>query len=311
MAIVPNLGLLPFPYPPPFLAIVTPFALMPFSTAFVLWVVLTSLVYALGAARVAPLPYAFANPPILVDLMIGQTGLLVGGIFMSGLALIFSAPFTAGAIFGLLVLKPQLALMLPVATVAGRMWKVLAGALLSLMTVLLAGLLLFGRESYQGFFAILPYYAGFIGNSSWNWVELASPFAFARFLGIDQSPALMIQAFFSVAAGGLTWIAWSRDWEEKLPILAAASLLASPYLLTYDAVLLIVPAGHLLARRRLWLVALLWLLCALPVVHFYGLYDGPNTIPLAAAISLGVMARSHVRPSDLARISNAQRAPYS
>jgi hypothetical protein len=226
--------------------------------------------------------------------MIGQTGLLVGGLFILGVTLLSTAPLAAGAILGLLVLKPQLALMLPVATIAGAKWKVIAGALLSSMAVLIAGLLLFGRESYEGFFALLPHYAGFIRNSSWNWVELASPFAFARYIGIAQSPALIIHGIVAIAAAGLTWIAWSRDWEEKTPILAAASLLASPYLLTYDAILLIIPAGLLLRQQRFWSVALLWILCALPVVHFYGLYEGPNTIPVAAILSLTLVSTPHL-----------------
>jgi hypothetical protein len=226
--------------------------------------------------------------------MIGQTGLLVGGIFILGIALLPTAPFGAGAILGLLVLKPQLAMMLPVATIAGGRWKVIAGALLSSITVSIAGLLMFGRESYEAFFTLLPHYAEFIRNSSWDWIELASPFAFARDVGISQAPALAIHTIVAIAAAGLTWIAWSRDWEEKIPIVAAASLLASPYLLTYDAVLLIVPAGYLLARRRFWCVGLLWLLCALPVVHFYGLYEGPNTIPLAAILSLGLVSAPHL-----------------
>jgi hypothetical protein len=54
-----------------------------------------------------------ANPPALVDLMIGQTGFLTTGIYLFGLTLLPSSPFAAGAILGLLLIKPQLALLLP------------------------------------------------------------------------------------------------------------------------------------------------------------------------------------------------------
>jgi hypothetical protein len=294
-AVVPDVGLLPFPYPPPFLAFVTPFALMPFGISFAIWVILTALLYAFAAKRVAPLPYAFATPPALVDLLIGQTGLLTGGLLIFGITMMESAPFAGGALLGLLIVKPQFALMLPVAALAGRKWRVILGALVSSLTALAIGLALFGFEAFRAFLAILPHYLAFIKHSGWNWVELASPFASARYVGIAEGPALVIQSAFALAAAAVTWIAWRRDWNEKVPILAAATLLGSPYLLTYDAAILIVPAGYFIARRRWWSVGPIWLLAALPVAHFFKLYEGPNTIPLAAAASLWLMARPHLR----------------
>jgi hypothetical protein len=92
-------------------------------------------------------------------------------------------------------------------------------------------------------------------------------------------------------------VAWLQNWSEKVGILAAASLLISPYLLTYDALLLIIPAAYLIKRRHWWALLLLWSLCALPVLHFYDLYQGPNTIPLAALFACwNLRERAIVRP---------------
>jgi hypothetical protein len=307
-SIVPRVGLLPFPYPPPFLIVVAPFALASFPVAFVIWVVITCSVYTYAAARAAPLPYAMANPPVLVDLLIGQTGLLVGGAFILGLTLVPIAPVAAGAVLGLLVIKPQLALMLPIAMVAGREWSVILGAILSSAAAMAASLVLFGYGAYQGFFQILPHYVAYMRQGSWNWAELASPFAFARYVGVNQSAALAIQGVAAVAAGMLTWVAWSRNWKEKTSIVAAASLLASPYLLTYDSVLLIVPAGYFVARGQYGIVGLLWVLCALPVLHFYDLYEGPNTIPVAALIILAILTTPHLHEGSAETRNEISRA---
>ena len=78
-------------------------------------------------------------------------------------------------------------------------------------------------------------------QDKWPWNEFISVFAFVRYFGIDQSIALTIHFIVAAAAAVLTWIAWSRDWEGQLPILAAATLLIPPYLLTYDALLMIIP----------------------------------------------------------------------
>jgi len=83
-------GLMPFPYPPPFLAIVTPFAAPPFGIAFILWVAITATFFALATRRAAPLSFAFGNTPAAIDFMIGQNGFLICGIFILGLSLIVS-----------------------------------------------------------------------------------------------------------------------------------------------------------------------------------------------------------------------------
>jgi hypothetical protein len=304
-AAAPDVGIMPFPYPPPFLMIVTPFALVSFPIAFILWGVITAGLYALAGRRVAPLAFVLANPPIIVALMIGQSSLLTGAIFIYGLTLVTTAPLAAGMVLGLLIIKPQLALMLPIAMIAGRQWRVIAGAMISAVSVLVVALILFGPAAYRGFFDILPNYVGYMRQGSWDWAELASTFALARYFELSPWVAWAIQLIAAVSAATITAIAWSRDWSEKIAILAAASLLASGYLFTYDAVLLIVPAGILISQARFRTLGLLWLLCALPVVHFYKLYDGPNTIPLACLFSLALMAAPHLKRSG-ARPAPAQ-----
>ena len=57
--VAPHVGLIPFPYPPPFLILVTPFALLSFGLAFTFWSAITASFYALASSRVAPLRFAF------------------------------------------------------------------------------------------------------------------------------------------------------------------------------------------------------------------------------------------------------------
>jgi hypothetical protein len=54
----------------------------------------------------------------------------------------------------------------------------------------------------------------------------------------------------------------------------------------------VIPIGWLVAQNRHpWLVALLWVLCMLPISAFFGLYSGPNTVPVAAIVATYVMFR--------------------
>ena len=81
-----------------------------------------------------------------------------------------------------------------------------------------------------------------------------------------------------------------------MPILAAATLLASPYLFTYDGLLLLVPIAFLLRERRSALgVAAIWLLSLLPMARGFADYPGPNTLCLAALVALAVLWRGRSR----------------
>ena len=133
-------------------------------------------------------------------------------------------------------------------------------------------------------------------QGTWPWYEFVSVFAFLRWFGIGPTVALAAHAFVAIGAAALTWIAWSRDWEEQVPILAAATLLFTPYLLTYDALLMIIPMGFWMRQEpRPWLAGALWLLCLLPIAAYFHLYRGPNTVPLAAILFLGVVAAGRLR----------------
>ena len=279
-------GLLPFPYPPPYLFFVLPFGLVPFWLAFPLWVGLTGTLYVLAARRLAPLPYSLVNPAALPCALIGQNGLLTTAIFIRGSEFVETRPFTAGLLLGLLVIKPQLALLLPVALLASSNWRAIAGAATSSIGLLVLALAAFGWESYQGFFQILPRYAGFMRESQWPWNELASPFALFRFIGVPQGIAIAAHALVALGAAAITWRAWSRRWEHRIAVLATASVLVPPYLFTYDALLLIVPLCRFIRQQRLWLSAVVWLFCLLPIASYTPAYAGPNTMMIAALLCL-------------------------
>ena len=281
-------GNMPFPYPPPFLFVVAPFSVAPYVPAFALWVAATALLYWRAARAYAPAPIVMAQPAVLMTYLLGQSAFVVAAILLAGLRRLSDRPFVAGLILGLMVIKPQLALLLPVAVLAGRRWSAILGALLSAGGALLAAWAAFGTATYRGFLKLMPIYTGWLQGNGWPWDEFATPYAFVRYFDGSLSAAMALQLAFAALAVALTALAWAQDWREKVPVLAAATLLVSPYLLTYDSLLLLVPMAWWLGqRRRTGLVLLIWLGCWLPIGHFLGMYRGPNTIPLAVLLALG------------------------
>lgn len=299
LLVAPIGGLLPFAYPPPFLLLVTPVALVPYWLGFFLWLAATASIYALVVGRNARLPYAMGHPSVLANFLIGQNGFLTTAIMAGGLRVLSANPFAGGAILGLLVIKPQLALVLPFAMIAGRQWKAIAGGVLSASCGLLIGYLAFGWAAYEGFFRMLPVFTDGMERSLWPWEELSSVFAALRFLRVPQASALAIQAVIAVISIGLVCRAWWLGTEERAPILAAATMLVPPYLFTYDALLLVIPMLWLIERRRhLWAILVSWLFCFLPIAYYFGYYSGPNTVPLAAMLCMWAL---HAREKHPAR----------
>jgi hypothetical protein len=238
-------------------------------------------------------------------LLIGQNGFLMTAIFISGALVLNRNPWLAGALFGLLVLKPQLALALPIAMLAGLEWRVIAGAVAAVSALLLIGLILFGADSYRAFLGILPHYVDLLRDSRLPWNELASPFALARFVGLPQAQALALHSIIAVIAIALTARAWRLGLEERVPILATATMLVPPYLFTYDTLLLIIPLGWMIRAGRYPYVAVVWLCTFLPLLTYYTPIVGPNLTPIGAIICLWVL---HLGPSQR-RLGHPPRSP--
>lgn len=314
MSIAPLRGLIPFPYPPPFLLFVTPFGALPYGVAFAAWTLVTALLYAAAASKHFRPSFAFAHPCVVSNGLVGQNGFLTSAIFLFGTKWLDSKPLLAGAVLGLMVVKPQLGVLLPIALIAGRFWQVFAAAAASSILLLAAALLAFGVEPYAGFVDIVPRYADFITSGRWPWNELASPFAFLRYWGVPASAALAVHTAIAMFAATIVWRAWRLRWAQRLPILAAATILIPPYLFSYDALLLVLPLAALAADpRRGWLAPAVWALSALPIASNFGWFEGPNTLPLAALVLLICLSATATRPPRLSSAVTAkpEREPKS
>ena len=285
--------LMPLAYPPPFLLVIALVGLIPFGLSFCAWVAVTGALYV--AASRTDKRIALGNPPAALNGFVGQNGFLTTAIMLFGLRALVNRPALGGAILGLMIVKPQLALLLPVAVIAGRYWAAIPAAAASAAALLIVAALAFGAPSYRGFLDVLPAYQAALTGGRWPWEKLASVFAFARWFGAPEWLAWTLHALVAAAAAGLVWIAWRRDWEAKIPVLAAASLLISPYLFSYDAVLLVAPLAWLAGGRPAWALGLA-ALSALPLAQAWGFYPGPSSTPLAAILALACIARTGARP---------------
>jgi hypothetical protein len=122
-AVPANIETFPWLYPPSFALAVLPLALMPYVLALVVFLGVTLALYLWLVYRVLPdrraVVAALAFSGAFVNAMSGQNGFLTTALLGGGLLLLESRPVLAGALIGLLTVKPHLGLLLPFALAPG------------------------------------------------------------------------------------------------------------------------------------------------------------------------------------------------
>ena len=237
-------------YPPWSLPLLLPFAALPYVPGWYLWILLQAVLVGVssvwlwqmlggrGGAEI-PLAVAFGFPAGLFVALGGQ----IGGVLLFGVALFLWAnlrrrDFLAGFCLGLLTLKPHL--FLPLAIVAllwaarERRWRVPAAAVLTILAG--SGLALAFRP------AIFSDYLELLGAPGTSWQRAVA-------LGTAASAALggrapWLQWAPAALATVLVVVLWTRfssrfDWRRHLPLVVVLGLIAAPYLLVHDLVLLV------------------------------------------------------------------------
>lgn len=241
-------------YPPIFLMMVLPLALLPYLPSLLLWLCLTLAGYLVVIRRLAPDPLtpwlALAFPGAFINLLSGQNGFLSAMILGAGLFFLDRRPRTAGLVLGLLCYKPHLAVLVPVALLAGRRRQALAMASLTALLLALITLLVFGPEVWQAFFAGTEASFEFLRDENlWkNWSP-TTLFVTARLWGGSIKLAWALQAVMMFLAGAVVVFAWKDGSNPpvyiKNAVLVLALLLFSPYAHFYDFALLALPIAWL------------------------------------------------------------------
>ena len=287
-------------YPPFYLAIAWIFAWLPYSLALLAFLILTFLGYWFVLRQAAP------SHPLVIWLIVGfpgvftnaghgQNGFLTAALLGGGLLLLWSRPYLAGILFGLLSYKPQLGLLIPIALLAGRHWKATVTASLTVAVLTIFTTAIFGYAIWDGFFRCIQLSQRLIiEQGATGWYKLQSVYSAVRLAGGSNEFAYTLQAFSSIgAAAAVAWF-WSRTGNKsvKATVLCCAIPLASPFVNDYDLTILALPIAFLVQEAgsgsflpyEKSLLASLWLLpfAARPV----SLYARVPLTPLLMALTV-------------------------
>src|SRR5476651_1653010 len=136
-----------FLYPPVWVLMLLPFGLLPVNAACAIFMVATAAASAFESRRDLWGWLAVATSPAAVWVVLsGQNCFLYLALVYGGMRLLDKAPMAAGMLLGLLVYKPQICLLVPLALLAARQWKALAWMLATGTSLVLASLAVFGLD---------------------------------------------------------------------------------------------------------------------------------------------------------------------
>ncbi len=265
----------PFVYPPVTLMLAAAFCWLPYVASLVAFLAVTAglMVAALlcwagtPARRAVLVAGVLACPATAYTLGSGQLSFLVAACVLAGVASLDRRPFLAGLALSVLCMKPQFVPMIPVALLAGRHWRAMAGGLAGGVGLVLAS-------------------AALVGWGAWvDWIRLAtgqnpnlgrlidvvrvydqSVHTCLRLLGAGEGLAGACQVTASLASAACVWLAFARPLtpHRRLVVLLCAMIVGAPHVGEYDHVLLAVAAlvtvlSQDWRRPPVWLAAATWL----------------------------------------------------
>jgi hypothetical protein len=239
----------PFISPPPLAWLVTPLVLLPLPAALVIWTVLllAALVWTwyllapgAGLAKLAHLALLLGVFPVAFGVMVGQPGALVAAAVATGWWLVRRGHAVwAGLALSLIVLKPQMAFLVPLCLLASGHARTFGAWLAASLVIGLIALALLGPDGVARYRDVLAQ----TQTPAW---DITRRYSMSGQIGLG--PLLNVTQVVVVAAAVVA--AWrQRRSGPEIPIAAGivGSLLATPYLGFQDFLMLVL-AGWLVVR---------------------------------------------------------------
>lgn len=302
-------------YPPHIALFVWPLALLPYLPAYALWCLtgfaaLAAAGFAAGL-RGAGLLLLLTAPAVALNLLTGQNGFFTAALLTAGLTLLDRRPLLAGVAVGLLSVKPQLGLLMPLLLALTGRWRVVAAAGATVLALAAATGAVHGVDVWTRYVSVaLPVQREVLQRADGIMLAMMpTPFVNMRIAGLSLEAAWTVQGV--VSAGAAAAVAWTfaerRDPVLSLALFVTASFLATPYAFAYDMVVFGGVIALLTAREDHTpldqaLAVAVWALPAGALLVGIAGIPGSSLVLLAfAARLLQRLARGSAAPSTLAR----------
>jgi hypothetical protein len=222
--------------------------LLYFACLYVAWSFCPELRPRAGLVAIAALAY----PPLFHFFVRGQISVLLLVSFSAALlAMRAGRPWLAGMALGILLIKPQFLMAIPLIFLFGGGWRIFAGLLVSVATQLVLARLYFADAVMQSYFSLLTHPSRWINSAELSLapIQMHSLRAFWSLLIPSTSAVFVLYVVSSI----VVLILASSTWRSSAPLafrfsaLTFAAVLVNPHLFIHD-LLVLAPAFLLLTN---------------------------------------------------------------
>lgn len=252
----------PWRYPPNFLLLILPLALVPCFISYPIFIIVTTVVFIILLRKALPVSgtmvWILGFTGFWLNAIQGQNGSLTASFALGALFLLQKKrPVLAGVCIGMLSIKPHLAILFPLALACAGMWTAFFAAALTAALFTGLSVIVFGVAIVPAFLHGMGEANNWLANGMLPWQQMTSLFASLREMHVAVTTSYAAQGGLAiVAACAVAWV-WrnSSEWEIRSTALVAGTFMMSPYIYNYDAVWLGIPLALMTAKalRDGWL----------------------------------------------------------
>ena len=234
-------------YPPHYMLIAAPLALINYYAAFLLFTLISLALYwkyIIATFEETAFRSAFWFTPLLfLFAMCGQLSALIAVIFVIVFKQMDKRPFMAGLLIALLTVKPQVGLLFPFFLMITGRWRVFLGAAVGTIAFIGLSVLIHGIEPWTTYIEVgAPAQSRVLLNLPEITAGLM-PTAFVNFYnaGLSFTAASILQLIVAVSAL-ITMIYVCIKTTDKFlqyAIFLSCTFLLTPYLMMYDMLILV------------------------------------------------------------------------
>jgi hypothetical protein len=262
------------------------------------------------------------SPAGLENALLGQNGALITAALAGGLLLAERSPVAAGALLGLLTIKPQLGLLVPICLLARRDYRTITATAVFGLAYCGAGAVVFGWGAWRTYLTVTaPYMRGYIDAPFGLAAHfmMVPAFITMRAVGASLTLAYAVQALVSLLCVALSYWAWSQrhvDRRWAIALVLCLAPLATPYAHSYDLTTVAVACVILakVAEERDGLYSPEWLMLVLAwiwpgIAFIIGILFAPGLGVFAVGMAAWVATRRIRMEAHSVRETGPARRP--
>jgi hypothetical protein len=179
-----------------------------------------------------------ASPASLLNAAGGETGYFTTALLLAGFAWLPKRPWIAGICFGLLICKPQLGVLIPVALLARGDWRAVTSAGCTTLALFALSCMVMPAVLWLDWLrAMLAYEHDYLlSGSALPLFTLVNPASNLIMLGVSPALAWTAQAVISLMSASAVFVAFrSGRYEGAVAALLLGTFLCTPHAYAYDS----------------------------------------------------------------------------